>query len=106
MERYFRRAFIGQKTFSGEGLDMLVPMLEKLLGLVAEDGISQVVMGMAHRGRLAVDVYKRQECTCGNRPPLRPPAAEAADTGILHRPVVVRQPSGRAANREPDPRPE
>jgi 2-oxoglutarate dehydrogenase E1 component len=33
---------------------MLVPMLEKLLGLVAEDGISQVVMGMAHRGRLAV----------------------------------------------------
>jgi 2-oxoglutarate dehydrogenase E1 component len=54
MERYFRRAFIGQKTFSGEGVDMLVPMLEKLLGLVADDGISQVVMGMAHRGRLAV----------------------------------------------------
>ena len=54
MERYFRRAFIGQKTFSGEGVDMLVPMLEKLLGLVAEDGITQVVMGMAHRGRLAV----------------------------------------------------
>jgi len=54
MERYFRRAFIGQKTFSGEGVDMLVPMLEKLLGLVADDGISQVVMGMPHRGRLAV----------------------------------------------------
>ena len=54
MERYFRRTFIGQKTFSGEGVDMLVPMLEKLLGLVAEDGTSQVVMGMAHRGRLAV----------------------------------------------------
>jgi len=54
MERYFRRTFIGQRTFSGEGVDMLVPMLEKLLGLVAEDGITQVVMGMAHRGRLAV----------------------------------------------------
>ena len=54
MERYFRRAFIGQKTFSGEGVDMLVPMLEKLLGLVAEDGTTQVVMGMPHRGRLAV----------------------------------------------------
>ncbi|MGA8014768.1 MAG: multifunctional oxoglutarate decarboxylase/oxoglutarate dehydrogenase thiamine pyrophosphate-binding subunit/dihydrolipoyllysine-residue succinyltransferase subunit, partial [Candidatus Dormiibacterota bacterium] len=54
MERYFRRSFIGQKTFSGEGVDMMVPMLEKLLGLVAEDGISEVVMGMAHRGRLAV----------------------------------------------------
>jgi 2-oxoglutarate dehydrogenase E1 component len=54
MERYFRRTFIGQRTFSGEGVDMLVPMLEKLLGLVAEDGVTQVVMGMAHRGRLAV----------------------------------------------------
>jgi 2-oxoglutarate dehydrogenase E1 component len=54
MERYFRRTFIGQRTFSGEGVDMLVPMLEKLLGLVAEDGITQVVVGMAHRGRLAV----------------------------------------------------
>ncbi|MGO8687663.1 MAG: multifunctional oxoglutarate decarboxylase/oxoglutarate dehydrogenase thiamine pyrophosphate-binding subunit/dihydrolipoyllysine-residue succinyltransferase subunit [Candidatus Dormibacteria bacterium] len=54
MERYFRRAFIGQKTFSGEGVDMLVPMLEKLLGLVADDGITEVVMGMPHRGRLAV----------------------------------------------------
>ena len=30
MERYFRRTFIGQRTFSGEGVDMLVPMLEKL----------------------------------------------------------------------------
>jgi 2-oxoglutarate dehydrogenase E1 component len=54
MERYFRRTFVGQRTFSGEGVDMLVPMLEKLLGLVAEDGITQVTMGMAHRGRLAV----------------------------------------------------
>jgi 2-oxoglutarate dehydrogenase E1 component len=54
MERYFRRAFIGQRTFSGEGVDMLVPMLEKLLGLVADDGITQVVIGMAHRARLAV----------------------------------------------------
>jgi 2-oxoglutarate dehydrogenase E1 component len=54
MERYFRRTFIGQRTFSGEGVDMLVPMLEKLLGLFAEDGITQVAMGMAHRGRLAV----------------------------------------------------
>ncbi|MGD0833684.1 MAG: multifunctional oxoglutarate decarboxylase/oxoglutarate dehydrogenase thiamine pyrophosphate-binding subunit/dihydrolipoyllysine-residue succinyltransferase subunit [Candidatus Dormibacteria bacterium] len=54
MERYFRRAFLGQKTFSGEGVDMLVPMLEKLFGLIADDGTDQVVMGMAHRGRLAV----------------------------------------------------
>jgi multifunctional 2-oxoglutarate metabolism enzyme len=54
MERYQRAAFLGQKTFSLEGLDALVPMLENLLTLVADDGIGEVVMGMPHRGRLAV----------------------------------------------------
>lgn len=54
MERYLRRTFIGQKTFSIEGLDAMVPMLEELLTMVADEGIGQVVMGMAHRGRLAV----------------------------------------------------
>ena len=53
MERYFRRTFLGQKTFSAEGLDAMVPMLEYLLSAVADDGIGEVVMGMAHRGRLA-----------------------------------------------------
>ena len=54
MERYQRAAFLGQKTFSLEGLDALVPMLENLMGLVADDGIGEVVLGMSHRGRLAV----------------------------------------------------
>jgi 2-oxoglutarate dehydrogenase E1 component len=53
MERYFRRTFLGQKTFSAEGVDAMVPMLEYLLSAVADDGIGEVVMGMAHRGRLA-----------------------------------------------------
>ncbi|HEY2702953.1 MAG TPA: multifunctional oxoglutarate decarboxylase/oxoglutarate dehydrogenase thiamine pyrophosphate-binding subunit/dihydrolipoyllysine-residue succinyltransferase subunit, partial [Candidatus Dormibacteraeota bacterium] len=54
MERYLRRAFIGQKTFSIEGLDAMVPMLEELLTMVAADGIGSVTMGTAHRGRLAI----------------------------------------------------
>ena len=54
MERYLRRSFLGQKTFSIEGLDAMVPMLEQLLTMVAGDGIAETVMGMAHRGRLAV----------------------------------------------------
>jgi 2-oxoglutarate dehydrogenase E1 component len=54
MERYQRAAFLGQKTFSLEGLDALVPMLETLMTRVAADGIGEVVMGMPHRGRLAV----------------------------------------------------
>jgi 2-oxoglutarate dehydrogenase E1 component len=53
-ERYLRRAFLGQKSFSIEGLDALVPMLDTAIELAAEDGAHEVVMGMAHRGRLNV----------------------------------------------------
>jgi 2-oxoglutarate dehydrogenase E1 component len=54
LERYLRRAFLGQKSFSIEGLDALVPMLDTAIELAAEDGAHEVVMGMAHRGRLNV----------------------------------------------------
>ena len=53
-ERYLRRAFLGQKQFSIEGLDALVPMLDVALELAAESGAGKVVLGMAHRGRLNV----------------------------------------------------
>jgi 2-oxoglutarate decarboxylase len=53
MERYLRRTFLGQKTFSAEGVDAMIPMLEALVSVIAADGIGEVVMGMAHRGRLA-----------------------------------------------------
>jgi len=51
-ERYLRKMFLGQKTFSLEGLDAIVPMLEELLSLLAGDGTPAAVIGMAHRGRL------------------------------------------------------
>jgi 2-oxoglutarate dehydrogenase E1 component len=54
MERYLRRAFLGQKSFSIEGLDVMVPMLDEAIELAAVDGAREVVMGMAHRGRLNV----------------------------------------------------
>jgi len=54
LERYLRRAFLGQKSFSVEGLDVMVPMLDLALELAAEDGAHEVVAGMAHRGRLNV----------------------------------------------------
>jgi multifunctional 2-oxoglutarate metabolism enzyme len=53
MERYFRKQFMSQKTFSVEGLDVMVPMLEETISLLAEDGTKTVVLGMAHRGRLS-----------------------------------------------------
>src|SRR5438105_5032473 len=52
-ERYLRRAFLGQKQFSIEGLDVLEPMHEEAVGLGAEAGAHEVVFGMAHRGRLS-----------------------------------------------------
>ncbi len=45
---------MGQKTFSGEGLDVMVPMLEEMLDMLADDGVGDAVLGMAHRGRLNV----------------------------------------------------
>jgi multifunctional 2-oxoglutarate metabolism enzyme len=53
-DRYVRKTFLGQKTFSGEGLDVMVPMLEEMLDMLADDGVAQAVLGMAHRGRLNV----------------------------------------------------
>jgi 2-oxoglutarate dehydrogenase E1 component len=54
LERYLRKAFLGQKQFSVEGVDVLVPMLDEAIRLAAESGAHEVVMGMAHRGRLNV----------------------------------------------------
>jgi 2-oxoglutarate dehydrogenase E1 component len=53
-ERYLRRAFLGQKQFSVEGLDVMVPMLDEAIAFAAEEGGHEVVLGMAHRGRLNV----------------------------------------------------
>jgi 2-oxoglutarate dehydrogenase E1 component len=53
-EQYLRRSFLGQKQFSIEGLDVMVPMLDEAIGLAAENGAHEVVIGMAHRGRLNV----------------------------------------------------
>jgi 2-oxoglutarate decarboxylase len=52
-ERYLRKTFLGQKTFSGEGLDVMVPMLQEMLEMLVHDGTGNAVIGMAHRGRLA-----------------------------------------------------
>ncbi len=53
-EQYLRRAFLGQKQFSLEGLDVMVPMLDEAIDLAAEAGAHEIVIGMAHRGRLNV----------------------------------------------------
>jgi 2-oxoglutarate dehydrogenase E1 component len=54
LERFLHKAYLGQKRFSIEGVDMLVPMLDLTIERAAESGARDVVLGMAHRGRLNV----------------------------------------------------
>jgi 2-oxoglutarate dehydrogenase E1 component len=53
-ERFLQRAYPGQTRFSVEGLGMLIPMLDELIAVAADDGTRTIVLGMAHRGRLNV----------------------------------------------------
>jgi multifunctional 2-oxoglutarate metabolism enzyme len=53
-ERFLHTKYVGHKRFSLEGAESLIPMLDFLLEDASETGTEQVVMGMAHRGRLNV----------------------------------------------------
>jgi 2-oxoglutarate dehydrogenase E1 component len=53
-EQYLHRSFLGQKQFSVEGLDVMVPMLDEAIDIAADEGAHEIVFGMAHRGRLNV----------------------------------------------------
>ncbi|HYP49141.1 MAG TPA: thiamine pyrophosphate-dependent enzyme, partial [Thermoleophilaceae bacterium] len=54
LEAYLHKAFLGKKQFSIEGLDAMVPMLDEAIELASAGGAREVVLGMAHRGRLNV----------------------------------------------------
>src|SRR6266513_1103307 len=54
LERFLHKAYLGQKRFSIEGLDALVPMLDQTIELARTSGARPVMLGMAHRGRLNV----------------------------------------------------
>jgi 2-oxoglutarate dehydrogenase E1 component len=53
-EHFLHARFFGQKRFSLEGAETLIPLLEALLDRAAETGVQEIVLGMAHRGRLNV----------------------------------------------------
>lgn len=53
-EKFLHRKFVGAKRFSAEGAESMVPMLEHLADLCVTQGVEDLVMGMPHRGRLAV----------------------------------------------------
>ncbi len=53
-EHFIHNRFIGHKRFSLEGSETLIPVLDMILNEACEQGILEVVLGMAHRGRLNV----------------------------------------------------
>jgi 2-oxoglutarate dehydrogenase E1 component len=53
-EAFLQTRYLGQKRFSLEGAESLIPMLDALLSAAADDDMSEAVLGMAHRGRLNV----------------------------------------------------
>lgn len=54
IERYLHTRFVGQKRFSLEGGDSLIPMLDDIIQQGGESGVREFVIGMAHRGRINV----------------------------------------------------
>jgi 2-oxoglutarate dehydrogenase E1 component len=56
-EQFLHRIFPGKTRFSIEGLDMLVPILDEVIGAAAEVEICMVMLGMAHRGRINVHAH-------------------------------------------------
>lgn len=53
-ESFLQRNFVGQKRFSLEGGEMLIPLLDAVVQEGASSGITDIILGMAHRGRLNV----------------------------------------------------
>jgi 2-oxoglutarate dehydrogenase E1 component len=53
-EKYLHRTFVGQKRFSIEGLDAMVPLLDEVIAGAVNNGVETINIGMAHRGRLNV----------------------------------------------------
>ncbi|HKT30778.1 2-oxoglutarate dehydrogenase E1 component [Dyella sp.] len=54
LERYLHTKYVGQKRFSLEGGDSLIPMVDDVVRAAGDENIRDVVIGMAHRGRLNV----------------------------------------------------
>lgn len=54
LERYLGTRYVGQKRFSLEGGDALIPMMKELIHRGGDEGVKEIIIGMAHRGRLNV----------------------------------------------------
>src|SRR5262249_18561775 len=53
-EKFLQTKYVGQKRFSLEGSETLIPILDAIVEKAADGGVREIIMGMAHRGRLNV----------------------------------------------------
>ena len=53
-EQFLHKKYLGQTRFSLEGAEAIIPMLDFLVNFVAKQGCREIILGMAHRGRLNV----------------------------------------------------
>jgi 2-oxoglutarate dehydrogenase E1 component len=84
LERFLGFAYQGKKRFSIEGTDALVPMLDEAIAQSAARGARQVVIGMAHRGRLNVLTHvmgKPYEALFNEFEGRHPDASSESETG-------------------------
>ena len=56
-EQFLQKTFVGQKRFSIEGIESMVPVLDQIVKEANTDKVENIMMGMAHRGRLSVLAY-------------------------------------------------
>src|SRR5699024_7990982 len=56
-EQFLHRTFVGQKRFSIEGLESMVPILDQIVKAANEDDIEKTIMPMSHRGTISILAY-------------------------------------------------
>ena len=71
-EKFLHTRYLGQKRFSLEGAETLIPLLDRLVERGADSALKEIVLGMAHRGRLNVLAHtKVARCVEPNLVPRR-----------------------------------
>jgi len=85
-EELAQRKHVGAKTFSLEGSESLLPMLDRLIDRAGRNEIEEIVIGMAHRGRLNVlaNIFDKRPAEIFQEPPEADPATGIGDGDVKY----------------------